>query len=91
MQLQHPKIKALAQITNVLQKFKNNNFSNNNSLHKYIILPNNSDSNNKKNLNNLGIKTVTNTSKTIKNLINNKNNNIPIKSRADEYEIPFLD
>ena len=43
----------------------------------------------KKNLKNLGIKTVTNSSKIIRNLIDNKNNYI--KSRAMIYVIPCLD
>ena len=43
-----------------------------------------------KNLNNLGFKTVNNSSKTVRNLIN-KNNNTHIKSRAGLYEILYLD
>ena len=45
----------------------------------------------KKNLNNVGIKTVSNSTKTIRNSINNENNNTHIKSRLGVYEIPCLD
>ena len=45
----------------------------------------------KTNLNNLGIKTVTNSSKTKGNLINHQNNNTYIESRAEVYKILFLD
>ena len=34
---------------------------------------------------------VANSSKTIRNLINNRNNNTHIKSRAGDYEIPCVD
>ena len=69
-------------------KIQNNHFSNNNSLHRYIILPNNSVIEKKLKL---GIKTVSNSSKTIKDLIDDKNNNNPIDSKAEIYEIPCLD
>ena len=74
-------------------KISNNNFSNNNSLYRYIILPNNSTTKDfeKTKQNNLGIKTVTNSSKTIRNLINDKNNNAHIESRAGIYNILHLD
>ena len=39
----------------------------------------------------LGTKTVTNSSKKMRNLINNKNDNIPKKSKSRVYEIPCLD
>ena len=40
-----------------------------------------------KNLNNFGIKAVTNSWKTIKNIVNNKYNNAHIKSDAGFYAI----
>ena len=39
----------------------------------------------RKNFNNLGIKIAINSSKTVKNIINDKNNNIHIKSDDDIY------
>ena len=44
-----------------------------------------------RNLNNLEIKTVSNPSKIIRNLINNKNNNTHIEYREGVYEISCLD
>ena len=58
--------------------------------YRYIILPNDSAQTSQKNLHNLGIKTVTNSSKTVRSMINDKNNNIHIKSEAGFYTMPGL-
>ena len=44
----------------------------------------------KTNLNNIGIKTVTISSKSIMNLIDDKINNTLIKSKAGDYNIPWM-
>ena len=46
---------------------------------------------NRKNLNNLRIKTFTNSPKRIRNLIDNKNNNTHIKSKVEIYTILCVD
>ena len=56
-----------------------------------LFYPKNSTPNSRKNLNHFGIKTVTNSLKTINNLINDKNNNNHVESRAGDYELPCRD
>ena len=70
--MQYTKIKALKiHKCKDSPKIKNkNDFSNDYSLHRYIILPNNSTTN-------IIEKIVTNSSKTIRNLVNNKKLTIP--------------
>ena len=83
--IQHAKAKALRIHTrNQVQ-----NPTQSNSPHRYIILPNNH-SNISKNLNNLGIKTVSLASKTIHNILN-KNSRQHVKSEAGVYMIPCAD
>ena len=91
--IQYAKIKALKiHKSKCSPEIQNNNFSNDNALHGFINLPNNSTTNIiEKKLNYLGIKTVTNSSKTIRNLINDKNNNNHMESRVGVYEIACLD
>jgi len=75
-----------------LPSIQTNNTPTNNYINRYIILPNNSATTIiEKNLNNLGIKTVSNSSKTIKSIINNKRNNTQTRSNAGVYTIQCLD
>ena len=68
------------------------NSSNNNLIHRYIVLPHNLTGGIIENsFNKLRIKTITNSSKRIKNVIDNKNDNIHVKSDAGVYSIQCLD
>ena len=61
-----------------------------NTVYRYIILPNNSTRNIiEKNLKNFGIKTFIQSSKTIRDLINNRNNNPLIESIYYNLDMEF--
>ena len=69
----------------------NTQHNNNNDFDRYIILPNNpiTDKINS-NLKKIGIKTVTQSTKTVKNILQNKNNHKHTHSEAGVYTIDCL-